>query len=62
MAKKKARPNPAKRLPVHSRHVLDLIQEEIDIRDFTDIHEQMMLRVSSAEKALRYGAVPGRVE
>lgn len=59
---KRQKPNPANRKPVHSRHVLDIIKEENDIRDFVDIHEQMMLRISTAENALRFGSFPGKVE
>ena len=54
--------NPAKRLPVHNRHVLDMIQEEFNKKELIDSHEQIMLRVSSARNGLQYGIPMGDVK
>lgn len=53
--------NPAKRLPVHNRHVIDIIGEEQLKKELIDIHEQIMLRMSTAEGGLRHGTPPGKV-
>ncbi len=53
--------NPSRRLPVHHRHVLDIIKEEQNIKEFTNVHEQLLQRISSARDGLRNGSPPGRV-
>lgn len=50
--------NPAKRTPIDSEQAKKIANREAFLRNFNPVHNQVMLRFSSAKSGLRNGAPP----